>query len=562
MGARLGRIESLRQQGIMPISPEAGVEMLEQLLRSKLPATAVVVTGRFGELPTLTLDKPDLPFLRFLEQPRVFYPGVELIVDSVLSTDADPYVDDHVYQGERLFPAVMGLEAMAQAAMALAGSEDPPGFENVKLSRPVVVPRNGKVTIRVAALVRRPGEVEVAVRSEETGFQLDHFRAVCRFPSLNPGSRREEALTSLIAGAAREDRSLSTSAVTMHKVNRAPVALEPVRDLYEDLLFHSGRFQRVQNYRLLRAKECVVQLDPDMKSAWFGRYLPQDRVLGDTGVRDAAIHAIQACIPHAQLLPVGVSRIGIGKIPCLLDKLKTLEQVPELLLHAREVKREGDTFYYDLELLGENGSVLEQWEGLCLRKVADIPRRRAWPASLLGPYLERRLQELVPGANVSVALERGATSSVVLERALGRPVTLRHRADGKPEITEELAVSLAHAGELTLAVTATGPVGCDLEAVTSRDAAVWRDLLGPDGFQLAELIAGQEDLNVAATRVWSAIECLKKSGATTGVPLVLASTGQDGWVLLCSGAHTIATYCTEVRDVSDRLIVGVIANGW
>src|SRR5207237_8609022 len=132
MGARLGRIETLRQQGIVPISPEAGVEVLERLLRQKLPAVAVVVTSRFGELATLKLAKPELPFLRFLEQPRVFYPGVELIADSVLSSDSDPYVEEHIYHGERLFPAVMGLEAMAQAAMALAGSEDPPGFENIE----------------------------------------------------------------------------------------------------------------------------------------------------------------------------------------------------------------------------------------------------------------------------------------------------------------------------------------------------------------------------------------------------------------------------------------------
>ena len=97
MGARLGRVESLRQQGISPISPEAGVEILERLLRHNLPAVAVVVTGRFGELPTLKLAKSDLPLLRFLERPRIFYPGVELIADSVLSSETDPYLDEHVY---------------------------------------------------------------------------------------------------------------------------------------------------------------------------------------------------------------------------------------------------------------------------------------------------------------------------------------------------------------------------------------------------------------------------------------------------------------------------------
>jgi len=559
MGARLGRIELLRQQGITPISPESGVEILEQLLRSRLPATAVVVTGRFGELPTLALDKPDLPFLRFLEQPRVSYPGVELIVDSVLSADNDPYVEDHVYHGERLFPAVMGLEAMAQAAMALAGSQDPPGFEDVKLSRPVVVPPNGKVTIRVVALVRRAGEVEVALRSEETGFQVDHFRALCRFDSLNRGSRREEALNSLTAGVAEKDQSLLTSASTMEKFRSARVALEPARDLYEDLLFHSGRFQRVLNYRLLRAKECVVQLDPDMKSAWFGRYLPQDRVLGDTGVRDAAIHAIQACIPHAQLLPVGVRRIVVGKVPCLLEKLKTLERVPELLLHARETKREGDTFYYDLELLGEDGSVLEQWEGLCLRKVADIPRRTPWAPPLLAAHLERRLEELVPSAQVSVVLERNATGNDAIAQALGGLATVLRRADGKPEVADGRAVSAAHAGELTLGVVATQAVGCDLETVTHRDAEVWRGLLGTERFRLTEVLAAKENFDTAATRVWCAVECLKKAGAISDAPLGFVSAADDGWTVLSSGAHIIATCCAEVRDIPCQLVLGVLA---
>jgi enediyne polyketide synthase len=413
------------------------------------------------------------------------------------------------------------------------------------------------VTIRVAALVRRAGELEVALRSEETGFQVDHFRTLCRFTA-HRRSRREEALNSLTASVAESDQSLLTSASTMEKFKSARVVLEPVRDLYEDLLFHSGRFQRVLNYRLLRAKECVVQLDPDMKSAWFGRYLPQDRVLGDTGVRDAAIHAIQACIPHAQLLPVGVRRIVIGKVPCLLEKLKTLERVPELLLHAREVKREGDAFYYDLELLGEDGSVLEQWEGLCLRKVADIPRRRAWTASLLGPFLERRLEELVPWARASVALERGGTSNDAIEKVLGRPAVIARRVDGKPEVSGDQSVSAAHAGDLTLAVAAVGAVGCDLETVTRREAAVWRGLLGAERFRLAEALAANEDFDTAATRAWCAIECLKKAGAMGDAPLMVNAAGKDGWTMLSSGARIIATCCAEVRDGPGRLVVGVL----
>jgi hypothetical protein len=53
------------QQGITPITPDIGITMLQRLIAQPLPMTSVVVTGRFGEAPTLKLEQPELPFLRF-----------------------------------------------------------------------------------------------------------------------------------------------------------------------------------------------------------------------------------------------------------------------------------------------------------------------------------------------------------------------------------------------------------------------------------------------------------------------------------------------------------------
>src|SRR5690606_3061416 len=103
MGARLGSLDALASRGITPIPPEAGTALLHDLLARPTPV-AVVVTGRFGEPSTLRVARPELPFLRFIETPRVYYPGVELVVDAALSCDTDPYLDDHVLQGERLLP--------------------------------------------------------------------------------------------------------------------------------------------------------------------------------------------------------------------------------------------------------------------------------------------------------------------------------------------------------------------------------------------------------------------------------------------------------------------------
>ena len=199
MGERLGRIESLLQQGITPVTVDEGVRTFCELLRGSgtgvspvrtethgrdaraTNATSLVVAGRFGEPPTLKMIEPELPLRRFLERKRVFYPGVELVVDAELSLRADPYLADHVVQNQPLLPAVLGLEAMAQAAMALTGSAGAPVFERVEFPRPVAVPDKAALTIRLAALRRENGSVEVCLRSEETDFQVDHFRAVCRF---------------------------------------------------------------------------------------------------------------------------------------------------------------------------------------------------------------------------------------------------------------------------------------------------------------------------------------------------------------------------------------------
>ena len=89
MGARLSRLEALQRHGISPITPEQGVEMLESLLERSTPVS-VVVAGRFGQPTTLEPEQPELPLLRFLERPRVYVAGVELVVDCTLSSDTDP----------------------------------------------------------------------------------------------------------------------------------------------------------------------------------------------------------------------------------------------------------------------------------------------------------------------------------------------------------------------------------------------------------------------------------------------------------------------------------------
>lgn len=535
MGDRLGRADVLMQQGITPITPDIGIAMLQRSIARPLPVTSVVVTGRFGEAPTLKLEQPELPFLRFLEQPRIYYPGVELVVDVELSVKSDPYLNDHVFQGERVFPAVLGLEAMAQVAMALLQTTDLPIFEDVQFNRSVVVPESDPLKIRVAALVRGEKQVEVVLRCEQTAFQVNHFRAVCLFGKQTSG----------IGEPSKQIGNLQD--------DRFRVSLNPDRDLYGEILFHSGRFQRLDNYRKLRSTECLAEIAPATEVNWFSRYLPGGLVLGDPAIRDAAIHALQACIPHAIILPIGVDRL----IPYVVHSDRAH------FVYAKERTQVGDTFIYDLEIIGADGSVLEIWEGLRLQIVNQSASERVWVEPLLGPYLERRIRELVPTTDLTVVVDRytDVERRVRSDRAIlvGQEARLTRRPDGKPELTNGKGVSVAHAGDLTLVVTGAGFLGADVESVVSRGVAVWRDLLGEERFALAEAIASQtqEGLDTAATRIWTASECLKKAGATVNVPLTLLKA-DDLEVWLQSGEMVIGTFAVCVGQAENQLNFAVL----
>jgi len=533
MGARLGTVDSLVRRGITPIPVEKGLDSLRKLLCRKSGNVAAVVMGRLRDMPTLKVERPELPFLRFLEKPRVYYPKIELVVDAELSTATDPYLDDHIFRGERLLPAVMGMEAMAQVFMALTETNEPPAFEQVKFERPVVISEGAAHTIRVAALVRAVGSVEVVLRSSETGFQVDHFRAMCRVAS------------------APLDQALRT-------VDPRTIGLDPHHDLYGKVLFHTGRFQRLREYRALAATKCAAEIMPDGTTTWFGRYLPGGLVLGDPGARDAAIHAVQACVPQITLLPVAVERIT-GSLN---------SSAGGLFVHAHERARFANGFVYDVELTDIEGRVQERWERLHLRAISGTDFKGPWPEGLLTPYVERCLLELVPEANVSITFERDHSSdrrdrsTRAIERALGACGIIR-RADGRPTSCDGRNVSASHCGDLTMAIAGHTPVGCDLELVTTRLSTIWSDMLGVERFKLAELISRetQETLDVAATRVWTSTECLKKAGVGTTAPLVFVSAAPNGWVLLASGELKIASGVVRRDGEKEDLAVALLTGG-
>lgn len=541
MGERLGVLESLTREGISPISVDDGIETLLRLLASPRTPSSLVVMGRAGDLPTITLEPRDLPLTRFLDQARVYYPGIELVADAELSADSDPYLNDHLLDGDLLFPAVLGMEAMAQAAAALAGPTGTPVFENVEFLRPIVVPAEGSEVIRIAAL-SQGDRIELAIRSNVTSFQADHFRATLRYP-----------------------RTPLPALTPLAVVNGSCVPLDPAKDLYGAVFFQGKRFQRVLGYRRLASTSCVADISATSGDHWFRSYFSGDLVLGDPGTRDAFMHGIQCCVPNATLLPVAVER---------LYPADPADHAETVVLHAAERHRVGDTYTYDLNVCASDGRIVERWEGLRLRAVRRTDGSGPWVPALLGSYLEREVADLLPSSprcavepdpvnGAQGVEERRRQTEAAVGRMLERPA-LSHRADGKPDLSSGRAgISASHGAGVTLAVVGPARVGCDTEAVTDRSADDWRDLLGAEQFALAELVQRERDepLSVAATRVWGAVECLRKIGRAVPGPITLARSHPDGWVSLDSGNATAATFATRLMDQRDLTVFTILAEG-
>ncbi|WP_150238090.1 type I polyketide synthase [Nocardiopsis quinghaiensis] len=542
MGERLGVVEALMRDGITPVSAEEGIAVLHQVLRDPSAGPVLVVSGRTGGMPTLATEERELPLGRFVDRVLVHYPGVELVTETVLSSTDDPYLDDHLLDGDMLFPAVVGMEAMAQVAAAVSGHSGPPVLERGRFLRPVAVRPGDTTTIRVAALVRDGETVEVVVRSEETGYDADHFRAVLSWRSTGPEEERPP------------------TADTVLSLPRVPIDPD---ELYGSVLFQGKRFQRLLSYRRVSARHVVAELSTVAPGDWFGVFLPQERVLADPGVRDAAMHVLQACVPDGTLLPEGVDRIVLAR--------PEDQEADCVLLDARERSQDGDSYVYDVDVRDSSGALVERWEGLRLRAVRRSGGAGPWVPALLGPHLERELEQVLGGSRAVVVdpdpssgpagdtEERRARTELAVSRALNRPVRVRHRPDGRPE-AEESAVSASHGAGVTLAVAGAERIACDVETVAERPQEEWSGLLGHGLLSVRDLVAEQagESAHVAATRLWSALECLRKSGGT-GRSLTLEEVRPHGWVVLSSGDARVATWTTTLNANPDPVVFAVLS---
>lgn len=345
MGVRLGSLDGLRRMGIDAIPAAEGARRFVDLMQRRWPDTELIVSSRLGSLDTIDFGRREVGGARFLEKIVQHQPGVELVSEVFLRPDIDRYIAQHSYDGSLLFPAVMGMEAMTQVAMAslhLESDDDAPGrvrLENLEFPRPIVVPADGRVIRIYAQAEERHADgtrrVRVRIRSSVSQFDVDHFRGECVW--IAHGEKPSRA-----AGAWPP-----------------PLTLDPKDGMYGSIFFQGPMFQNVVAYHDISSKHCLAKVRvPAGAERHAG--LESPTILDSPVVRDAFLHAVQACVPEYRILPIAIESIDAYGF-----------HGGHVFLSARERQRNDKEFIYDLDVYDPTGKCVERIRGYCCRILDD-----------------------------------------------------------------------------------------------------------------------------------------------------------------------------------------------
>ena len=537
MGVRLAVLDTLRRQGVAPISPADGVDLMWRLLGDRKTPVTVLCAAAFPETATLTVaapaDRPAAERLRFAERVIGRVGGVETVTEADLSAGVDRYLADHRLSGEPLLPAVVGVEAMAQVAALTAGPRSDWTFTDLRFTAPVAVPDQQRRTVRIAALADDGGPgLRLVVRDDTDGFATDRFSAVLAPTESAPGDAGvPDVVTARDAG-------------------------EP-HPWYSSVFFHTGRMRRVREFGPLSAFAVRALVGADDAQGWFGQFAGPDLMLGSPAVHDATLHALLACAPHRRVVPVGADRWSIWQRPD-----------GDVVVQARERAHDRDDYVFDV-LVTHLGAPVARWHGLRLRAVGvndQFENARTagdLPVELIGPWLSRRLIETGTAEAVELVVGRGTrkegAARLLVARHLGvPPEDVRHDVAGRL-ITTDRHLSASYAGDRVMVAAAAQPVGVDWQVLGRSDGIDGADVLGPAGPAAMESLrrCTGEGAGLAAGRLWTLREALLKAGADPDAPLSHIAYARDG-VLVSAGAET-AALSVVVPHGDDSVLAAAVA---
>jgi enediyne polyketide synthase len=535
LGHKANLVDGLRSFGVAPISIAEGVAIYGGLLEQTCDDTRFVITGSLPAGFEAELHaKGHPPRSRFLEKIVRYIPGVELVAESVLSRSTDLYLDEHVFAETPLFPGVMAIEAMIQASTLCADRPDIPVLRNVVFSRPLAMPGDDKVTLRIEAQADLPDNgtvrVRAVVRSDQDDFRQDHFAAECWF-------------------------GLSAELPAEMPPHGDPLDLNP-EAFSPSPLFQGKLFRRIVAVREHAMEDtCVTDIAVPSGEAYFAGGVHPGPIVTCPAVQDAFLQSGAIILPPG-CLPVSAAEFRLFR-----------RLVPGEILHCRVVvTRTVEGHRGNLTVWDSQGNLVETVVDLVLKGTALGGIRRlpaAEPRALADVIAE--LDRISGYAQVAISTATRAECRDVADprhgsRVAGLQATRRaavdfartkqkrlldpgkvdvaRRRDGKPELCisgsdlRGADVTIADSAGLSVSVVGLPPIGVDVEAVEVRNCETWRGLLGVEGYDLALRVEREtgETFDTAATRVWTLLEAGRKAQGSQRLMPAFESNPGSTWV--------------------------------
>lgn len=543
MGARLGSIHTLASMGISAIPLQEGIQRFAKLFFYDAGCRQIIVAARLGGLDTWRPEIAAKPQAnRFLQNIELFHPGVEVAAKIHLELESHPYLKDHCYEGSYLFPAVFGLEAMAQAVALAVGKTvfSSLSLVDVRFERPIVVdPQRGLEILIYALVAEQNGDeqfhkVQVGISTELSGFLYNHFAAVFHIPI-------ESSVTPVLL-----EKELT---------KKKALEINPKVDLYGSLLFQGPLFQRLHEFYVLNTQYCEC-------SSSIRKYQSQAEnevfILGDPYFRDSILQVGQVIAARDKALPKSISQIDIypaeiaGEEAIIMGELiertdvhwlsiftvadqsgHKLERLQGCEFAILETKEDGPMAEdmacpdaRDNQLLQRSLSRLSAEFGVSFPKIkiTNIP-------NLHELKIEERHKQLMP------FVEHTLTDYFAAQGVKNKPnFKLTWLQSGKPYVKVNnhklVQVSISHDERFCLTMAGIGDLGCDIMSLEEKSSDNWKELLGPNYHLLFEQLAAQENKDYAGSKIWTAKEALYKALNSNDMALTLASSSNSATLFI------------------------------
>ncbi len=534
--------------------------------------------------------------LPFIGRTIAYRPGESLAVERILDLAEDLHLADHAFVLAQevkplsaclpVLPMTLSLEAMAEAAACLA-----PGYGLVGLGEV-----EARRWIELADVERLPLLITARHVSYDPSRDLHEIHAAIR-----PEGQASPAGAAAFYFARRYQLGLSLSFRAFSNPRRHALAGEEI--YRERMLFHGPSYQCLSGPILLADSGASCDLEVPSTARMFRstsrpQFLLNPQALDTLG----QLIGVWAMERERYAFPIGIERLELyrpspppgARIPVRVeitaDSGKTLEadievqdgdgavwmrikgwrmwkfrwdrrlvafrRAPansslseayplEAFAGACQAIEDVNVSDFDLALLARH--YLHEQEMPAFSQKADVPRRRRqW---LLGRIAAK------DAARAWLARENPGAAGVhpaallISQDASRQPVLLdpAHPERRLPKI------SIAHCDARAIAVAHEGPVGVDIEPVSSRDAAFSEMACGPGERALLEKArqASGGTLDEWVTRLWCAKEAFgKRSGTGLGNPrrVEAVAISDDGSIELAPGNREDVTGVTTRRD--------------